>query len=494
MADRLPDEQRKVASLMQLLDAERRSGADLTNQLETIAKRLSGAKAAVDLHLRGMVLQSLFHEADAAKSYQLALEQYKKDQAPVELQALCLADFGQLYLDLRDDKNYDVGLNKLQQSRTLTKSPIFTVACLCQEGDLFRRWGDAEKAQESLNEAERLLGGEEGQKFAGNHPLHAAVFERQSWVALDLWQMRRVIELARKAMDIRNANLEQQNPRSLRWIAINGLVPAMAEHFLGDTPAAIGRCRELLDRLDAGIEGRVFEKMTKQQCSELREVRCSVAEWLAAFYLLGNPPQENLAVETLRQAVFKAEEESLGQWQNVAILQYRLCMALAVSGQLSEAQRAFDEAEMLLKEKAADLKNHPSRKAAFAIAGEMAQAVLQLYATDPKTQQQSADALKQLLLRDTPGRIELRDREMLWFAAELLFQRGHLDKPSQAKVAHRLWILTEPPRKSPDREITRKYLQRYLRAAVAAMEKSGPADTTSQLPGELKQFQELVVP
>ena len=492
MTDRLPPQQRGIASVMQLHDPESGTGADFTKRLENVAEQLKDAKAAVDLHLRGQVLHALSREADAANSYKLALAQYEKDHAPAELQALCRADFGQLYLDLKDDKRYEVGLDMFQQARKLANSPAFTIACRCQEADLFRRSNDPAAACKSLDDAQRLLDGEAGQRFAGNHPLRAVILERQSWIALDQWQMNSVVDLAGKAMAIRNANHER-NPRSLRWIVVNGLVPAMAEHFLGKTRNAIAHGRELLNNLDERTKPSRLNTMTEKQRSELREVRCSVAEWLATFYLLGDPPQQDMAVATLREAVLKAGKESSSQWQSVAVLRCRLCIALAVSGKLGDAQQAFDDAKKLVDEETADGKNDLGQQA-FSMSRDIARAVLQLYATDLQTQQQGTDALKQFLLRDWSGRIEIRDRELLWFASELLFERGHLDKPSLAKVAKQLWILTEPARKSIDREITREYLHRYFWAAVTALEKSGPANEDSEISRELTQFRELVVP
>ena len=493
IVERLPPDQCEVARVMQLLDPEKRSGVDFTKELEGIAEQLSGVEGATGLHLRALVLHRLNRGADAAKCYKSALAQYAKEQAPAEVQALCLADFGQLYLDLKDCMNYKTALDKFQQARKLSDSVVFEISCLCQEANLYRRWDDADSAQKSLEEAQSLLDGKQGQPFDVNHPLRAVVWERFAWVAISKWEMKRAIDFSGHAGEIRRRNRERENPRSFRAIAVNELVPAIAVHFLGNSQEAASRCHDLLKALDDAIEGnRLNKPMTPKQASELREVRSMAAEWLANFCLFGDSPKADEAIVVLRKSLVKADEEPSSRWYNVAALRYKLCLALFIGKRPEEAQQAFDEAETMVKSKDAEIQQSPGRSAAFAMVRQMTTALLQMHAPGEEDQRRGLAALEQLVVGMSSGMIELRDRELLLEATEMLFQSGHLKQDSLVRVAHRLWTSTKLARESPDREITQKYLQRYLRAAAIALEKPAAGGTGADQTAELGRIRPLL--
>ena len=494
IAQRLPPDQCEVARVMLLLDPEKRSGVDFTKELEGIAEQLSGAEGATELHLRALVLHRLNRGADAAKCYKSALAQYATQQASAEIQALCLADFGQLSLDLKECTNYKNALDKFQQARKLSDSVVFEITCLCQEANLYRRWDDADAAQKALEEAQSLLDGRQGQPaFDANHPLRAVVWERFAWVAISKWEMKRAIDFSVRAGEIRRRNRERENPRSFRAIAVNELVPAIATHFLGNSQEAATRCQDLLKALDDAIEGnRLNKPMTPKQATELREVRSMAAERLADFCLFGDSPKVDEAISSLRKNLVKVDEEPTSRWYNVAVLKYKLCLALFIGKRPEEAQRAFDEAEALVKSKDAEIQQSPGRTANFATARQMTSALVLMSSRGEEDQRQGLAALEKLVLEMPSSKIEMRDCELLLLATETLFQSKLLKQESLIRVAHRLWTLTEPPRKSPDREITQKYLQRYLRAAATALEKSATGGTNPDQEAELKHIRPLL--
>jgi hypothetical protein len=308
------------------------------------------------------------------------------------------------------------------------------------------------------------------------------VIERQSWVAFERWELDRVRPLVLKAQKVRSAN-SGQNLRSLRWMAVNGLIPARADHFLGRTEDAIRQCTDVLSDIDRAIAGGgVISAPTARQRSELLEIRVPIAEWLSSFYLLGAKPNTDRCIRTLRKAISMGEQEPSGQWQNVAVLYYRLCIALAVSSQLAEAKAAFKEGGDFLKDSGADREGNHGRTKTLAVARPMAESLLQVYEADSKAASRGVDSLSKLFMDSKLGqRIEARDRELLFFAAELLFQRGNLQPAALGKTVDHLLALTKDLRDSADKEITQKYLRRYFFAAEVALEKADAGNPTSEL-------------
>ena len=488
----LPAEGREVASQMLVIDPEQHTEAEFEKDLTDIADHSTGSEQPTQLHLKAVILHRLTRWSEAADAYEAALKLYEEQNTAVELRALCAADYGRMFFDL---KEYRKAIPKFRVARKLVDSRLFTVYCLCQEADAFRRWGDVEAAEETLNEAEQIAGAGQ-QPLSRHHPLKAAVFERRAWLDIDCWRLNEAKKLFEDANCIRKTNRDRGNPRSWRLILFNEQGRAMAEHFLGNQAQAVKIYRKLLKDIDDAVAGSTITKeLTKKQKTELRQRRPNLYDRLSDCYLFGSSIDADEACLAISEAIKHAEDENFDQssrWPHLNCLRYKLCLGYVLTGRRDEAQELFAAAEQIEHQKQQQHQLSSGQSRIFAATKQVAGALIELRSDDQLRRHKGRQTLEGIILNVKPGDVDRQNIEALLLATETLLGSDLTDQRLTGRITRRLMTITEGPRGSPDSEITQRYLQRYLRAAHAALKRSISARSSSDLEAEAKRIEKLL--
>jgi serine/threonine protein kinase len=445
--------------------------------------------SAVDLHTQALLqhkLAALRSDRGQARTaegvYQSALKRYAQtDAVAAPLHLLCLADAA--LLQARVLGNYEEAQRLFDRALPPGDRPLlFAAETRVTYGT---EAANAGRYRDDLFATARKLLDEAGVS-KGSHPLAAAVCERYAWSLLDQWQVDEASKQFTEAYSIRGANQRAANPFATIHLFHNRHGKAVALRYGGDPESARRVFKALVgDQIlvgSKGVPGELQAALTDAESQSerpgqqryLRDLRLrwanSMERW-ADCELYGGAASGapvNLARASMLYDRARILNADLDKGTEV-VLACKLCLALALHGQIAEARRVFDRSPANPQ----DILG-PDRERA-SLLRQVAAAVLQLKA-DAQQRDEGQKALRGFLdqFKLNPNHTDSRRRETLelqLFCAELLL-RSELEAQQQAAAQRDCRYLESLLAHFRGRGDMRRFLRRYYDLALAACDRS----------------------
>jgi hypothetical protein len=471
-------------------DSQDRTQAAMTKIAAELSRlNEAGKLEAPDVHFLATLQHKLGQKDDsgndkAEATYIAARDAYKQQQEQHpeyrSLEALCLADYG--YLQLQVKGRYEQAARNFQDSGRMFdgESPApFRIFTLCREADAWRRNGNSGLSEDRMQLALGI-----SQLFDKNqtHHLTAALLKQNAWANMEQWCFEEAKDAFLKAKEILHKPLfkDRQEARIDEFHVEHGL--AMIERFRGKPIEALKKYRSLTPEIAAHI--RLLDFSRGELVDNYSEIRALLVERLVNSLerqgdcnLFADAPDFAEAADDYRRAVRECADLP---GDRIRLMLPGLLCKQAIALCLSQDARDVPLAQRLIKEARSvaprDSKDQPSSVTFLA---QVANCIAQCFEEEDcqaKLLGELRDAVQ--THRQRFGSFIVRDDlEIMMFATKVLIQRelqlhegGRLQDRFQLSDDSRLLLefcrlvqRTEYP--APE---TLKYLRPYYDAVFAA--------------------------
>ncbi len=415
----------------------------------------------------------------AADAYATALDGYRSlASGTPALEARCLVDSGQLYALVFQD--YLAARDRFRAARALRPVPrLLQIEAWVNEA-IASSVGNPEPADRypdagyALARARELLDVSELRQL--NHPLAAHVHERQAWILMNQWNVRRASLEFQEARRIRYDNFWRfENDFAQLFVFHNDHGQAMAERYSGDVRLAraqydlvLGEIRRARARAEDQPERRGAQRFLR----ELRERYSNSSERRADCELYQGAASDAPVDLAEAARLYAVARDHADDAATRAAMSCKRAISLALDGRLAEAD---SELARLNADGPLVIGVHEER---VRLLHELAQAVL---ATQKVPDGQGLDALRAFLkrfdLHTSPDPQRRETQEMQLLAAELLLavQLRDPDPQRRSAAVQDADYLERLVAAFPYREQMLAYLRRYYDLLIEVHSPRDPA-------------------
>ena len=496
-SQQLSANQRRLLNELKALADANVTDAELPNRLEQSLRQFVDSHGgpdwpAADLHTRALLqhklatLRSNRTLAEAAQaSYESALQGYAQTDGPnAPLRLLCLADSALLWSEVLS--NYDEASQRFDKALPPGDTPVlFAAETRVAHGA--EATGAGRYADHLFGKAKELL--KESKVGKRSHPLMAHACEGYAWSLMDQWKVDDAAKQFQEAFRIRSTNQKDaENPFAAIYVFHNRHGTAIAQRYRGNSESARRVFKTLVgDQILVGEKGLVGEIQAalseggqsaarsgqQRYLSNLRERWGNSMERWADCELYGGAAS-GAPVNLARACTLYQKAGELNRDLDLGtqvVMVCKLCIALALHGQVTKARQVRDGLEVGREEILG-----PDQERAELLQ-QVADAVLQLK-TDEQDQAPAAGqkSLRGFLdqFRLNPAYTDSSRRETLelqLFCAELLLS-SELDANQLSAAQRDLKYLDPLLAIFRGRKDMRPFLRRYYELAIRACDQT----------------------
>ena len=321
--------------------------------------------------------------------------------------------------------------------------------------------------------------------LAADHPLRAEMLEREAWINVDRWQMRRAIQDFEKAARIREANQKQGNTFAWRPILLNRQGHAMALHFLGQDKTETDKEGDIIRAGSIGVYESLIHTIHNPPRdlpfgeAEDRNARLpNIYERLGDAHLFGPSSDPSQAEDSFRKAINHAMsqgfDKSATMWFHLTRLRYKHCLALALDGNLKTAAEVQTEAKQLEDQFAVQMGNPEAfakQQAAYSLEKQVALAILELQSAAAEQTAAGLQSLEKVIHGTDQSGVKRGNIEVLLLVFQQIFARHQMFKSQEDvdRLGLKLSSFLEPL-KNGDSAIRTVYLSPVIDLARAAIQ------------------------
>lgn len=433
----------RLKHMNDLLDADtqQRSREVMEGIVKDLEKAGQAALEVADKHYLAVLYHKLGQANKAEETYKEAeaLYQELRPKRPElrPLEALCKADFGYFYLNVKED--YGKAARNFSEARRMfaMHSPApFQIFTLCREADAHRRAGDWGLSDERMTKALNIL---RWYDKSETFHLSAATWKQHAWAFMEQWRFREAKDsFERAALILNRPDLDRFEAHIDRFHVEHGL--AMTFRFQGDARTALKKYRELTSRIAKKIRELDGSREPIDNSAEIRALLyqrlVNSLQRQGDCNLFSGQPDYGEAADDYRRAIRECANLSF-DWVKAtqADLLLRRAVALSLDSPAKDSDLAIqlcDQADRLMEPKEGTLLYFTS---AFARG-------LAKCSHDPVCQDEALDQVRQAIKKRrgiSNAPIIRDDLEAMMLATRILLERG-MKVDEKGKLKNRLQL------------------------------------------------------